>query len=138
MPGVTQMIMRRPVDSGRPARERVLMRRGLRRHGTPASRAMIGRRGTLGWAAALIALSLAAAGCGLSSGKSGAHHPVSGGTVTYALPANTNPNYIFPFSPGQYFTQVNSDQLQYLLYRPLYWFGGNGQPYLNPALSLAK
>jgi peptide/nickel transport system substrate-binding protein len=54
------------------------------------------------------------------------------------MPANESPNYIFPFSPAVYFTQVNSDQLQYLLYRPLYWFGGNGQPYLNRQLSLAR
>ncbi len=33
---------------------------------------------------------------------------------------------------------MNSDNLQYLLYRPLYWFGGNGQPYLNRSLSLAS
>jgi peptide/nickel transport system substrate-binding protein len=114
------------------------MRRGLRRHSTPGIRAMIGRRGTVAWAAVLIALALAAAGCGLGSSKAGGQRPVSGGTVSYALPPNTNPNYIFPFSPGQYFTQVNTDQLQYLLYRPLYWFGGNGQPYLNATLSLAK
>ncbi|MGI9008636.1 MAG: ABC transporter substrate-binding protein [Streptosporangiaceae bacterium] len=98
---------------------------------------MMGRRGALRWAAGLLALSLGAAGCGLGSGGGG-HTPVSGGTVSYALPPNSTPNYIFPFSPGQYFTQVNSGNLQYLLYRPLYWFGGNGRPYLNPDLSLAK
>ncbi len=113
------------------------MRRGLRRHGIPRIRWTTGRRGALGWAAGLIALSLTAAGCGLG-GSASSGNPVSGGTVSYALPANETPNYIFPFSPGQYFTQVNSDNLQYLLYRPLYWFGGNGQPYLNRSLSLAS
>ena len=114
------------------------MRRGLRRYGTPGVLGATGRRGALGLAAGLIALSLTAAGCGLGGGTASGHTPVSGGTVSYALPPNETPNYIFPFSPGQYFTQVNSDNLQYLLYRPLYWFGGNGRPYLNPKLSLAQ
>ncbi|HEX9065449.1 MAG TPA: ABC transporter substrate-binding protein [Streptosporangiaceae bacterium] len=115
-----------------------MIRRGLRRHGNPGTRGIFGRRGAIGWAAGLIGLTLTAAGCGLGGSSASGHTPVSGGSVSYALPANETPNYIFPFSPGQYFTQVNSDQLQYLLYRPLYWFGGNGLPYLNRQLSLAK
>jgi peptide/nickel transport system substrate-binding protein len=58
--------------------------------------------------------------------------------VTYALAPNTPPTSIFPFTNINAFTVVNTDNLQYLLYRPLYWFGGNGQPYLNRQLSLAR
>jgi len=75
-------------------------------------------------------------GCA-TGGSEGPGKPTAGGTVTYALPPNTTPNYIFPFTPGQYFTQVKTGNLQYLLYRPLYWFGTNGLPYLNDRLSLA-
>lgn len=118
-----------------------MRRRGLRRHGVlghlhrPGSNI---RRGATRWTAGLLMLALAAAGCGFGGATTTGNTPAAGGTVTYALPANTTPNYIFPFTPGQYFTVVNSDNLQYLLYRPLYWFGGNGLPYLNKELSLAK
>jgi peptide/nickel transport system substrate-binding protein len=90
------------------------------------------------WAAGALAGALATAGCAAGGSPSIGHTATSGGTVTYALPANTTPNYIFPFTSSQYFTQVNSDNLQYLLYRPLYWFGGKGLPYLNNELSLAE
>src|SRR5258707_163334 len=117
------------------------MQRGLRQ------RSMLGhlhkpggfRRPTMAmWAAGALAGALAVAGCAAGLSPSIGHTPTSGGTVTYALPANNTPNYIFPLSPIQYFTQVNSDNLQYLLYRPLYWFGGKGLPYLNSELSLAE
>ena len=88
--------------------------------------------------AGLLAVLLVAASCGLAGQKKTGDTPTSGGTATYALPANANIDYIFPFTPGQYFTVVNTDNLQYLLYRPLYWFGDLGQPYLNPKLSLAE
>ena len=117
-----------------------MIRRGLRRHSTPVTRGItLSRRAALGWGAGLIALSTAAAGCGLGSTNNAPHNnPVSGGTVTYALPPNNPPTSIFPFENGNNFTVANADNLQYLLYRPLYWFGGNGQPFLNRQLSLAK
>jgi peptide/nickel transport system substrate-binding protein len=117
------------------------MRRGLRQrsmlghlHKTDASR----RRGMAAWAAGALLCALAAAGCAAGASPNIGRTPTSGGTVTYALSANETPNYIFPFTPGQYFTVVNTDNLQYLLYRPLYWFGAKGLPYLNPKLSLAE
>jgi peptide/nickel transport system substrate-binding protein len=94
------------------------------------------RRLTVG-CAGLLALALAAAGCGTRSQPNTASTPVNGGTVTYALPANVTPNYILPFDPPADFTITNLDNLQYLLYRPLYWFGNKGLPYLYPQLSLA-
>ncbi len=102
------------------------MRRGLRQRSMldhlqnpDASRG----RAIAAWAAGALACALAAAGCAAAAAPNTGHIPTSGGTVTYALPANTTPNYIFPFTPSQYFTVVNTDNLQYLLYRPLYWFG---------------
>jgi peptide/nickel transport system substrate-binding protein len=85
----------------------------------------------------LLTLALAAAGCGSHNRSGVGNTPVNGGTATYALPANVTPNYIFPFSPGVDFTIVNLDNLQMLMYRPLYFFGDNGLPYLNEKLSLA-
>ena len=117
------------------------MRRGLRRHGLRHYRRRLGASRAhklAGLTGGLLALVLTAAGCG-ARGPEGPGKPTAGGTATYALPANQTPNYIFPFAPGTYFTQVNIDNLQYMLYRPLYWFGtSSGLPYLNKKLSLAE
>ncbi|WP_084216628.1 ABC transporter substrate-binding protein [Pseudonocardia spinosispora] len=94
---------------------------------------MSARRAALVVSALVIAL---LAGCaGQSTPSTG--QPVRGGTATFALPANTTPNYIFPFMGTEYFSVVNVSNLQYHLYRPMYWFGDNGQPVLNDRLSLA-
>src|SRR5215469_4192549 len=87
--------------------------------------------------AALLALAITAAGCGGNNKTVTGNTPVNGGAVNYALPANVTPNFILPFEPAVYFTVVNTDNLSYLLYRPLYWFGDQGLPYLNERLSLA-
>jgi peptide/nickel transport system substrate-binding protein len=93
------------------------------------------------------ALVLAAAACGSSGGGSGSGSgsggssgggtKVQGGTATYALPPSVAPNYIFPFDSGVYFNIQNAEYLQYLMYRPLYWFGNGASPTLNTSLSLA-
>jgi peptide/nickel transport system substrate-binding protein len=94
--------------------------------------------------ASAAALAVTVAACG-SSGTGGAGAvtaptggtPVNGGTATYALPPSTTPNYIFPFDSSTYFSVVNAEYFQYLLYRPLYWFGNGASPTLNVGLSLA-
>lgn len=85
----------------------------------------------------VLTLAVAAAGCGTHSKSGTGDTPRNGGMVTYALPANVAPNFIFPFAPGNVFTIVNLDNLGYFLYRPLYWFGDKGLPYLNEKVSLA-
>jgi peptide/nickel transport system substrate-binding protein len=89
------------------------------------------------------AIAITAAACG-SSGNSGAGAapptggtPLAGGTATYALPPSTTPNYIFPFDSSTYFSVVNAEDFQYLMYRPLYWFGNGASPTLNTSLSVA-
>lgn len=62
---------------------------------------------------------------------------IKGGTVTWAEPPGSPPNYIFPFSPLQYFAIGNTQDFEDLLYRPLYWFGNGNNPTLNTSLSLA-
>jgi peptide/nickel transport system substrate-binding protein len=84
------------------------------------------------------ALALAAVGCSSSSPTSGGSTPVNGGTAVYALPPATTPNYIFPYVSSAYISDANVFYLQSLLYRPLYWFGQNGQPTVNNSLSLAN
>ncbi|HUC60149.1 MAG TPA: ABC transporter substrate-binding protein [Streptosporangiaceae bacterium] len=84
-----------------------------------------------------MAVVLAIAGCGEDTNTAAGDAPVQGGTATYALPADVTPNYIFPFAPGPDFTIVNLNQFQYLMYRPLYWFGKGTSPLLNRTESLA-
>jgi peptide/nickel transport system substrate-binding protein len=68
--------------------------------------------------------------------------PVSGASgqdktiVTLALPPGISLNYIFPYMTGAYFGD-NLDDLQLLMYRPLYWFGTQAKEVLNSRLSLA-
>jgi peptide/nickel transport system substrate-binding protein len=86
------------------------------------------------------ALAVAVSACATSGGSSSVPRsgaPVTGGTAVMAEPPSTTPNYIWPFSSSAYFTDINTDDLQYLLYRPLYWFGRGGQPTVNYTLSLA-
>jgi peptide/nickel transport system substrate-binding protein len=59
-------------------------------------------------------------------------------TATFAEPPGSPPNYILPLMSLKYFSVYNVSQFQYLLYRPLYWFGSNGQVNLNADLSLAQ
>jgi peptide/nickel transport system substrate-binding protein len=90
-------------------------------------------------AAGVAALGLAAAGCaGTSNGTSASGAPVTGGTAVLAEPPATTPNYIWPFTPSADFSDINTWNLQNLMYRPLYWFGQNGQPTVDNTLSVAN
>jgi peptide/nickel transport system substrate-binding protein len=92
-------------------------------------------------AACAIALALAAAGCSSSSNNSSGSStgtPINGGTAVFALPPATTATYIFPYMSSTVISNMNLFYFQYLMYRPLYWFGQNGQPVANNSLSLAN
>jgi peptide/nickel transport system substrate-binding protein len=80
----------------------------------------------------LVAVSFAA--CDLNSSS---QHRLAGGAASFAEAPNARPNYIFPLTPAAYFSATNVSQFQFLMYRPLYWFGESGQVALNSNLSLA-
>jgi peptide/nickel transport system substrate-binding protein len=108
-----------------------------RHHKHPVTLAAVG--------AAALALVLAACSSsggggttGTSSAGSAGGTKVAGGTATFALAPSAVPNYIFPFTSSTYFSNVNSQEFQYLMYRPLYWFGNGASPTLNTGLSLAN
>jgi len=92
----------------------------------------------VGMVVAVLATGALAAGC--SSGSSGTAAPTSASqtTATWAEAPQTPPNYIFPFMSLAFFSVSNSEQFQYLMYRPLYWFGQGATPNLNLSLSLAQ
>jgi peptide/nickel transport system substrate-binding protein len=90
-------------------------------------------------AAGAVVLALVAAGCSSSpSNSSSGGTPVKGGTAVWAEPPATLPTYIFPFMNAANESNVNLFDFQYLMYRPLYWFGQNGQPTVNNTLSMAN
>ena len=58
--------------------------------------------------------------------------------ITWAEKPGQAPNYIFPFVTVAYNTVPNGDEFQNYMFRPLYWYGKNGKPILDEALSLAE
>jgi len=79
---------------------------------------------------ATVAAALLAAGCGGSSAPSSSSSgsggtAVSGGTAKIALPAGVTYSWIFPFYAITNASVYNSEQFQWLMYRPLYMFGNN-------------
>jgi len=107
-----------------------------------ARRRGVRSRGAIGACCAAAGLALVLAACGPVSGSAaGGNTPISGGTVIYANEPDFNATYIFPFTDPNDYTVANIDYFQYLLYRPLYWFGSgtgsNAKPYMNRELSLA-
>jgi peptide/nickel transport system substrate-binding protein len=76
-------------------------------------------------AAALVAVTLVAAGCGSSSGPQG-KTPEKGGTATVGVISGAVPNWIWPFTPISNSSVVNQQDFQWMMYRPLYMFGNNG------------
>jgi peptide/nickel transport system substrate-binding protein len=103
-------------------------------------------RRRLAGVAGVAAAALLVAAC--SSGGSSSAPPgtggsstaaVKGGNVTWADLPTQVPNYIFPFMSLTYFSVANSQDLQYLMYKPLYWFGGQGtSPTVDYGLSPAN
>jgi peptide/nickel transport system substrate-binding protein len=91
--------------------------------------------------AAVATAALLAAACSSSSpppsSSSGAK--VTGGTATWAELPGSQPNYIWPFTPITNYSTYNSQGFQWLMYRPLYMFGGNNTAIsVNYPLSLAS
>jgi peptide/nickel transport system substrate-binding protein len=99
------------------------------------------RRGVmLGACTGLAGLAITVAGCGTSPSSPADTAPPGGGTTaTYALAPDSPIDYIFPFvsATSGDFTVYNANDFQYLMYRPLYWFGAGTSPLLNTSLSLA-
>jgi peptide/nickel transport system substrate-binding protein len=97
------------------------------------------RKKFLAVAAAAAAVVLAAAGCGGSSSPSGKATAVNGGTVTVGQISGAVPNWIWPLTPATNGSVVNTQDFQWLLYRPLYMFGNNGNSItVNYSLSPAQ
>lgn len=62
-------------------------------------------------------------GPGLTSPYAPSGTKQKGGTVFFTEGSQAPPNYIFPMYSFAYCSTVNIDQLEDMLYRPLYWYG---------------
>jgi peptide/nickel transport system substrate-binding protein len=94
-------------------------------------------------AVAGLAAVLAACGPASSATSGGSGRPIDAATnsATYAMLPGGFASYPFPFFTLSTFgndSTFNTNDFQYQLYRPLYWFGLGTTPYLNPAESLAE
>ncbi|HEX9039616.1 MAG TPA: ABC transporter substrate-binding protein [Trebonia sp.] len=82
-------------------------------------------------AAGALALAACSSSGGSSPGASASGSPpgtrVPGGTVTIALPPSVTDTFIWPFIPLDQSSTYDTIQWQWLMYRPLYMFGDNGQ-----------
>src|SRR2546427_10598615 len=70
----------------------------------------------------MVALVLAACGGGTSGGQR-----LTGGAATVVELPDAKPKYIFPPTSGGYFSVANLSPFQFLMVRPLYWFGHGGK-----------
>ena len=85
----------------------------------------------------LIGPVLLAACTSSSSSGAAAQARVSGGTATVALTPGDQFDYIFPLLDDEDATGANIEYSEYLMWRPLYWFGGPNSVGLNLKYSLA-
>lgn len=78
------------------------------------------------------------AACGSSNPSAGqVSTRVTGGTATVALTPGEEFNYIFPLLDVANDTGANVTDSEYLMWRPLYWFGGPASVGLDERYSLA-
>ena len=83
-------------------------------------------------------LLLAACSSSSSSAPGGTGGRVTGGTATVALAPGDQFTFSLPLLSYQYATGANIEYSEYLMWRPLYWFGGPGKAGLNTQYSLAQ
>jgi peptide/nickel transport system substrate-binding protein len=76
-----------------------------------------------------------------NSGAFGSVPPASGtphaGTLTWAESPGSAPTWIFPVTPGADLSTSTVGTFQFLMWRPLYWFGNGVSPTMVPSMSLA-
>jgi peptide/nickel transport system substrate-binding protein len=63
---------------------------------------------------------------------------LSGGTATFAMPTGATNTYIFPLTSASNYSNLDVFDFQYLMWRPLFWFGSPGSPLFNPKLSVGQ
>jgi peptide/nickel transport system substrate-binding protein len=101
---------------------------------------MRGTRTQIAVVAAVVAAAMIVVGCSSNSSttSSSAGTKVKGGTATWAFNAGEGANYIFPVLPPADFNTSNSQDFQWLMWRPLYWYGVGDTPDIDTSLSIGN
>jgi len=76
-------------------------------------------------AVAMVAAACSSGGSSPSGASTSGGTPVSGGTANVSLPAGVTLSWIYPFYSIENASVYNDNQFQWLMYRPLYFFGNN-------------
>ena len=107
---------------------------------SPASSSRLFRRRVLGasGAAALTVALVTAPGVVSAASHHAVAHVKYSGTVTMAEAPDYPPTYIFPLIASVNSSAGNIDQFQFLMYRPLYWFGDNNLPSVDYNMSIGR
>jgi peptide/nickel transport system substrate-binding protein len=86
-----------------------------------------------------VACATVLAACSSSNNSSGttSQSRVNGGTATVALTPGEQFNFILPLLDDEDAVGANIEYSEYLMWRPLYWFGGANSVGLNKTYSLA-
>jgi len=79
-----------------------------------------------------------ASGPGLTQPTSPSGAKMSGGTVYFTEGPQAPPNYIFPMYSPQVCSTTNNNQFEYLMYKPLYWYGNNYRPTIDYGYSIGQ
>ena len=77
-------------------------------------------------------------GAGLTSPTIPSGAKQAGGTVYFSEGPSAPPNYIFPMTSAQVCGTNNLNQLSYMLYRPLYWYGNDYSPTIDYSYSVGQ
>ena len=123
----------------------------LARHGVAASAAVLvmvlaaacgssssSSGNSSGSSAASASASLPTNGAGLTQPTTPAGTRLTGGTVFFTEGPDAAPNYIFPMYSPQVCSTANNNQLEYMMYRPLYWYGNNYRPNIDYDYSIGQ
>jgi peptide/nickel transport system substrate-binding protein len=76
-------------------------------------------------AVAMVAAACSSSGSSPSGSSTSGGTPLSGGTANVSLPAGVTLSWIYPFYSIENASVYNDNQFQWLMYRPLYFFGNN-------------
>jgi peptide/nickel transport system substrate-binding protein len=83
-------------------------------------------------------ISVPTSGVGLTVATKPSGARQMGGTVTFTEGPEASPNYIFPMTSAQVCSTANLNQLSYLMYRPLYWYGNDYRPTIDYSYSVGQ
>lgn len=110
-----------------------------RRDSAPGRRLRIIAPAATALAVAGLAVPAVAAATSRPGARAGtAHSAKPQGTATLAEAPDTPPTYIFPLVSSVNSSAANINQFQFLMYRPLYWFGDNNKPSVNYDMSIGR